>query len=209
MREQQIGDPTRLEDLEKDEVVLQIFEHDNPADVERFRVFHNLTTEQIEAMRYYVRLRATTLEQMRQDIERRKQINPIATQEELSMGAYQEMIEPQVRDAMRVMRQKGYTTTSSGFSGLHSQSIHFAQPHLREWHVPDYLLIALHKKNITLRVKESVIVFECENALSIDEVQEAWNLIADDVPDLGGPAAASETGMAKSFRKRQESLIVK
>ena len=60
-------------------------------------------------------------EKVHQEIEREVAVriagNPIHTEEELLAGAFREMIEPQVRDAVFECIRKGYTTESSGFGG--------------------------------------------------------------------------------------------
>ena len=206
MNERYIGDQSSQDYMYNEEYAMRIFEIGTPDEIEQYRIFHNLTSEQIDLMRYYVGLRSATHKQMRKEKSQREITHPIATQEELSMGAYQEAIEPQVRDAMMAMRRKGYTTRTSGFGGLYSQSVRFDQLHLQEWHASDNLRGALQKKNINLRVKPDAIVFDCERALSIDEVKEAWNLIADALPDLGAVASQTAHPAAESFRKRQAVL---
>lgn len=52
------------------------------------------------------------------DLRERKQNNPIPTIEELKMGCFIEQIEPQVRDAVMILRKKGYDTVESGFDDL-------------------------------------------------------------------------------------------
>ena len=54
---------------------------------------------------------------MKAEVETRLRDNPKPSEQELYMGAFTEWLEPLVRDAMRVMHQKGYATTSSGFHG--------------------------------------------------------------------------------------------
>src|SRR5688572_1790728 len=76
------------------------------------------------------RLRRKTRETMKLELEERLRRDPEPTTEELSQGAFEQMIEPQVRDALRVMRRKGYSTTSSGFNSLDAQSVGLASPDL-------------------------------------------------------------------------------
>jgi hypothetical protein len=66
----------------------------------------------------FSRLRQATHESMRIEEERRLKESPEPTQQELYMGAFKEWLEPQVRDAIVVMYQKGYATQSSGFDGM-------------------------------------------------------------------------------------------
>lgn len=60
-------------------------------------------------------LRLQVYKQVIKDLKKRLVANPEPTPEELFLGCYVEMLEPQVREAIREMNQKGYTTESSGF----------------------------------------------------------------------------------------------
>lgn len=205
------------QDLEDEEVVLGILERGSAEEVERFRAFHRLTKEQVEIMQYYVQLRRATLDQMQHDITRRVDNNPHATEEEMAIGAYLEQIETQVRSAVQVLRRKGYSTINSGFSGLHSQKILFSEP--RKVELPPDLILELKNKDITVKIgpeevdlharvlhprEQRDVKFECNRPLTLDELKEAWDKIAEALPDFGVPAPPSRTGAAESFRKRQE-----
>lgn len=52
---------------------------------------------------------------MRAALKERLELNPEPSEEEILLGAYKEELEPQVRDAIFELRQKGYDTTTSGF----------------------------------------------------------------------------------------------
>ncbi len=60
-------------------------------------------------------LRLQAYRQVINDLKKRLVTQPKPTSEELFLGCYVEMLEPQVREAVREMNQKGYTTSSSGF----------------------------------------------------------------------------------------------
>jgi len=62
-------------------------------------------------------LRAATHRQVKRDTIARIENNPLPTREELRIGMFYEMLEPQVRNAVFVMNRKGYRTSSSGFWG--------------------------------------------------------------------------------------------
>lgn len=62
-------------------------------------------------------LRKSTHEQMEEEVRLRLQRDPRPTEEEIFVGAFKEMIEPQVRDALFEFNKKGYPTESSGFGG--------------------------------------------------------------------------------------------
>src|SRR3989339_1785207 len=142
-------------DLTNEEVITRIFETGSDEELEKLREFHNLTTKQIELFRSCAKLRKSIVEQMRKDIERRKEQNPIATEEELNMGAYQESIEPQVREAVLRLRRKGYTTYESGFHGFNSQIISFEKNHL----IPNELSDKIKIYNVDIKIKPNSISF--------------------------------------------------
>ena len=69
-----------------------------------------------EQLNYYIdfaKLREQSHVQQRMDLENRIAVNPNPTEEELRMGAFYESLEPQVRHAVAVLREKGYSTNSS------------------------------------------------------------------------------------------------
>lgn len=79
-------------DLSNEDVRQRIFEKGAPEELEQVRTLLNLTPEQIKLFCDYAKLRKKTHEQMRQELAERIKENPNATQEELSMGCYQENI---------------------------------------------------------------------------------------------------------------------
>lgn len=62
-------------------------------------------------------LREEIHRQIEEEERVRTKYNPHPTEEELQIGAFREMLEPQVRDAIFTMIQKGYIPESSGFAG--------------------------------------------------------------------------------------------
>ena len=55
---------------------------------------------------------------MKTEEDARLKENPTPTEEELYMAAFKEWLEPQVREAIAEMYNKGYATGSSGFHGV-------------------------------------------------------------------------------------------
>jgi hypothetical protein len=73
-------------------------------------------------------LRLQVHAQMCVELAERLATDPTPTDEERRMGTYVQMIEPQVRNAVLKLREKGYDTNSSGFNGARTpgtQSIQF------------------------------------------------------------------------------------
>ncbi|MEK9180459.1 MAG: hypothetical protein AAB897_03545 [Patescibacteria group bacterium] len=59
--------------------------------------------------------------EMAEELQKRLKENPKPTEEELHSAAFNEWIEPQMRDAVAEMYRKGYATQSSGFYGDHNE----------------------------------------------------------------------------------------
>jgi hypothetical protein len=74
-------------------------------------------TDYQERLRQFAELREATHRDMKIEEETRLKDNPTPTEEELYLGVFLESLEPQVRDAVRKMFEKGYATQSSGFHG--------------------------------------------------------------------------------------------
>lgn len=65
-----------------------------------------------------IKLRQRTLKVMKLEVNNRKLSRKLPNWDEFMAGAYIEQLEPIVRDAILVMRRKGYNTNSSGFWGI-------------------------------------------------------------------------------------------
>lgn len=120
--------------------------------------------------------------------------NPSPTDEEWNMGTYKEEIEPQVRDAAMLMRQKGYNTGSSGFWGQEhiDQVMDIATP------IDDNSKIRLAEHNV--EVTNAGVRFTPENPSNLESVKQTWDLIADILPDLGEHAEPAQSASANVFR---------
>lgn len=120
--------------------------------------------------------------------------NPAPTDEEWNLGAYIEELEPQVRDAAMLMRQKGYNTGSSGFWGQDhiDQVMDIATP------IDDNSKARLAKHNID--VTNTGVRFTPENPSNLESVKKTWDLIADILPDLGKHAEPAQSVGADVFR---------
>lgn len=189
-------------DLTNEDVVTQILESGSDEELERLREFHNLTSEQVELFRAFFKLREKTHEQMQQELKKRIKENPVATEEELGMGGYQESIEPQVREAVLNLRRKGYTTYESGFHGFNSQKISFEKNHL----VPEELIDKLKIEGVNIEIKPNSISFSCDQYLELDEIKKIWDQIEQNLSDLEKPTEPCNLPQVKSFRERQKNL---
>lgn len=190
----------RLEnDLNNEEVITKIFETGSDEELKELREFHNLTAEQIELFQSCAKLRKSVIEQMKRDIKTRKEQNPIATAEELSMGAYKESIEPQVREAVLNLRKKGYTTYESGFHMFNGQIISFEKNHL----IPEELIGSIKIDGVDIKINPNSISFSYDHFLELDEIKNIWNQIEQSLPDLGKPVTPCSLPQAESFRQQQ------
>lgn len=189
-------------DLTNEDVVIQILESGDDEELERLREFHNLTPEQIALFQAFAKLRKETHEQMQQELIVRKEKNPIATEEELNIGAYQESIEPQVREAVLSLRRKGYTTYESGFHGFNGQKISFEKDYL----VPEELTDKIEIEGVNIEIKPNSISFSCNQYLELGEIKKIWDQIEQNLPELEEPAEPCNLTQAKSFREKQKQL---
>lgn len=65
----------------------------------------------------FQQMREAVHAQMEEDLQKRLAKGTPATREEALIGAFREMLEPQVRDAIFELFRKGYATENSGFYG--------------------------------------------------------------------------------------------
>jgi hypothetical protein len=138
--------------------------------------------------------------QIYHDLKLRISTNPIPTEEELSMGAYVEELEPQVRDAVLMMRRKGYDTDNSGFDyGGGSKQV-----------IDGLFSVAFDTANrlngLGVEVKvlkprpiySSIEFFAKEPDLGV--IKERWDKIVNLLPDLGQPSKPSPSVVSERFR---------
>lgn len=190
-------------DLSNEDVRQRIFEKGAPEELEQARAFLNLTPEQIKLFCDYAKLRKKTHEQIRQELAERIKENPNATQEELSMGCYQENIEPQVKKTVLNLRRKGYATYESGFHGHNSQKISFEKNYLDNVQFPEELLREFKDKGVDIKVKPNALSFTCNRYFELEELEKFWKQIENILPNLQQQSAEPcNTQGAKLFREK-------
>lgn len=195
--------PDRGHDFSNEDEVRKILESGTEEELAQLQEFHSFAREQMNLYGHYAKLRREALDQVGADVEKRKKENPVASQSELDMGAYNESIESHVRDTVVALRGKGYNTTLSGFSGLNSQEIRISNNDFNNFKLDDDVINNLGEKGIDITVKPSKISFKCGQELSPEQLTDAWNSIEKEVPDLGHQAKESLLPIAESFRDRQ------
>jgi len=206
MPEREKFNPEEGKDFTNEDVARRILESGTETELEKLRTFYNWEQEQTNLYRYYAQLRKETISAMKRDLEARKRENPIATQQELEMGAYVENIEPQVRGTVTALRAKGYNSILSGFSGLNSQEIRLADNGFADVQLDNDMVEKLNSRGIEVRLEPDEISFICNNELTVDELEKIWEVIEDTIPDLGKRAEVSQLPSAKTFRKKQKEL---
>lgn len=137
-----------------------------------------------EDLRLFSDLRDSLHSQVREELKRRIVENLNPTEQELSAGVFIESIEPQCRDAVVAMREKGYSTSDTGFSGLKhcDQFVAFTEP------VSDDTRNMLQEQGVHVVNDEvyglTVLVFR-PKAADFETVREDWDRVAGLLPDLG------------------------
>jgi hypothetical protein len=65
-----------------------------------------LSVEQVQKFSLFAKLREETINATRQSVQERKKDPTAPSPEELNLGAYKEVLEPQVREAVFLLRKK-------------------------------------------------------------------------------------------------------
>lgn len=158
-------------------------------------------------------LRDAVYEVMYSELQDRVTTNPTATEREMSMGAYKQEIEPQSRDAVFALRDKGYNTSSSGFGdpadGHETQQLTLRTPLSGETETAlkaqgfTVENISIKKDNTESNLTN--ITFRPNNSIDLGEMKSRWDQLAGMLPDRGQPAPMSVHGSAEKFREAVRS----
>lgn len=170
--------------------------------------FPNFNAEQEKLFKDLERLRDEAHAQTEKETEERIKNNPKPTEEEILAGAFREMIEPQVRDALFEMYRKGYSTESSGFGGENSeyQQIdgYFELDEKTKQAFEAAGAKILKGKDIGLPgfgENYTFIRFSPKEA-DISKIKEKWDEIVSILPQKTEPASPSISGASDDFRKQ-------
>lgn len=142
------------------------------------------------------RLRRQTLDRMRADLRERIEINPVATEEERAFGTFLESLEPQVREALRVMRNKGYAAISSGFSNYNFQAVVFSEKYFTDLDETARARLDV----LDVKIESDRLSFRC-NTIVLEVIKQKWDAVAAALPDRGAPAPPSDHRAAVNFRE--------
>lgn len=148
-----------------------------------------------ERLAAFAMLRRATHERMKKELMSRKANNPHPTEVELRLKAFVEELEPQVRDALRIFVEKGYTPNSSGFYGKNGErQVIDGNFDLRE---EEQRMLEEAGASVTQQVfggeKEFSIEFNPKSP-DLHTITQQWNKIAMALPDRGHMADPSING---------------
>jgi hypothetical protein len=191
-------------DLNNEDYLTKLFESGNKEDLEKIKEYHSLSQEQVELFSYFAKMRRDVLNEMHEKLDERRVNNPIATKDELNMGAYQESIEPQVREAVNALREKGYASYESGFSGFDSQLISFEENHLQDFKMPDQVIDSFNKQGVVVEIKSDSIRMIFKKKFSQEEISTFWKEIESYLPNVEKLVKPCQLNQAITFRESQK-----
>lgn len=195
-------------DLHNEDHIMRIFASGNERDIESLAVYYHFTPDEVRLFSYFAKLRQKTLDEMRPQIEARRQNRPIATEDELNLGAYQESIEPQVRPAVFNLRKKGYATYGSGFGGFDSQEIYFEKKYLTNFQLPAQMVDEYRNRGVIIEIKANKIKLTFKKEFNQEEIKDLWQEVESYFPDLEELSPPCQLKQAISFRERQKGLTI-
>lgn len=193
LRKKRFKNNEEYNDLYNEEVARRIILEGTDEDREKLREFHKISAEKFELILHYEHLRHKTVQQCEKEANKRKQTNPEFTDIEKQIadnktpnqldGVYLEVIEPQVRQAVVDLSNKGYVTFESGFYGENIQKIGFTSAQLKEYQPPAELIAKLKEKKVELIIKPDSIVLVCNAKYNLNEIKKIWDQVISDLPE--------------------------
>lgn len=193
-------------DLTNSDYIREVFESGSPEELKKIADFHHLNSEQISLFCHFAKLRKAELDSMREELISRLAKNPIATDDELSMGAYQENIEPQVREVVNNLRHKGYSTYESGFGDFDGQTISFESDYLDNYKLPVDLLNRYEDAGVKIVIEPDSIKLHFTKEFSLEEITNFWKELETYIPKLDESVKPCKLDQAKCFREKQTKL---
>jgi hypothetical protein len=173
-------------------------EFDSPSIPDRLRYSDRERLERFRTLRH------TAIEQAQRETAERIKNNPTPTTGEDEMGAFIEMLEPQVRDAVLMFREKGYATESSGFGGR-QQSDKQTMTLNGKYTLGHETLNKLTALGVQIRTSAfrghtlTHLRFQPKEA-DLVNITEQWNAIAHLLPPTGHRAFPAVSDRAVEFR---------
>jgi hypothetical protein len=162
-----------------------------------FLIREGMSKEDIDASIVARHLRKQVHAEGLAQLEERLKTRPLPTSEELSMGAFAEVIEWPVRNAVITLRRKGYNTASSGFGNFNYQTLRLNSPQFAE--LGDVTVKQLEALGVEVDAKS--LSFKC-NESDPAVIMKMWDTIADTLPSLGEASPDSPLPASQSFRDK-------
>jgi len=175
-------------DLSTEEAITAVLEKGDVEELKKVAEKFNLTPDRVERYSKFAQLRKETIISTRAELDARmrKKFNP--TPAEVQLGAYKEVIESQVREAVFLLREKGYPTFESGFGDLEgAQQIGLTESVLDNIKIDTTLAEELASQGIHVDIQPDKIRLTFERFCSLPEIESAWNEVAKSLPSLGTP----------------------
>lgn len=147
-------------------------------------------------------LRDTVNHQSCIDLAKRLKTNPTPTEEERRLGIYIEELESPVRDAVMLMRNKGYNTIWSGF-GIGTRDPGYQAIKIYDrFNLDSKTIEELAKLGAKIGRWDREIEFSVTEP-SIEIIKAMWDKIAEILPDLGHIAeqASSSSSSEEHFQR--------
>lgn len=175
----------RLKDKDGDiigfneDIISEILAKGQPEDLKAVSTFwqengRQITDEEMKIYSYYQRLRQQVHAGRQLGLKKRKAEAPEKTKEELSLGCYLEELEPQVRQVILNLNNKGYKTQGSGFGPENTQSIYCRDDQFQNLELDNQLILNLKSRGIEIKIKPKNLTLFINKKLNLDELKEIW-----------------------------------
>jgi len=182
--------------------IKEVLEGDNENELKKVQEVQGWTNDEINLYSQFAKLRKEAIAMCSRELEERKKNNISPSEEELSMGIFREMLEPQVRNAVLLLRKKGYNSFESGFYDFDTQIIGFENKILEKYLPNEDLVENLKKDKVDLIIEADSITLKFREFKNIEEIEKIWEKVEKDFPDLGKEARLSNIQNAKMFREK-------
>ncbi len=182
--------------------IQEVLEGNDEGELKKVQEVQGWSDGQVELFGQFAKLRREAIGVCSSELEERKKNGTPPSDEELSMGAFVEVIEPQVRDTVLALRRKGYNSFESGFYDFDTQEIGFENNVLERYSPSEDLVDSLEKEKVELIVEADSISLKFREFRDIGIIKELWERVEKDLPDLGREAEQAEIQGAEMFRRK-------
>jgi hypothetical protein len=191
----------------KDFFIRGLYSLKDPHSLETIKRLTGWDDEKIETQQKFCELRETAIKQCEVDFNNKNNKGRLASEDEMNLGFWAEIIEPQIRNALLKLRRKGYNTKQSGFSILgEKQFISLTDQGFKDIKLPDSLLEDYALKGIIISILPKKLLIEYKNLADLKTMTEVWDDIETYVPDQGHRAEEIKYPPSEHFREIQNKL---